>query len=96
MMQLGNAFQGKKCTRCRQVIQSDPAFEDHLWYHRACLEEGKRALQRAQGLTACFGFVSVDSRGGRHPHQGARHPDFCITGRRLVGAQPLQSFVRVI
>jgi hypothetical protein len=62
MMQLGNAFQGKKCARCRQALQSDSVFEDQLWYHRACLEEGKRALQRAQELAARFGFVSADSR----------------------------------
>jgi len=59
-MQLDHAFQGKKCARCRQAIQSDPAFEDRLWFHRTCLEEGKRALQRAQKLAACFGFVPVD------------------------------------
>ena len=62
MMQLGKAFQGKKCNRCRQAIQSDPAFEDDLWYHRTCLEEGTRALQRAQELAARFGFVPTDSR----------------------------------
>jgi recombinational DNA repair protein (RecF pathway) len=62
MMQLGNAFQGNKCARCRQPIQSDPAFDDDLWYHRACLEEGKRALQRAHELAARFGLVPVDSR----------------------------------
>ena len=62
MRQLGNAFQGKKCNRCRQAIQSDPAFEDDLWYHRTCLEEGTRALQRAQELAARFGFVPADSR----------------------------------
>ena len=62
MMQLGNTFQGKKCARCRQVIQSDPAFADDLWYHRTCLEEGTRALQRAQELAARFGVVSADSR----------------------------------
>jgi hypothetical protein len=60
-MQLGNTFQGKKCARCRQVIQSDPAFDDDLWYHRTCLEEGSRALQRAQELAARFGLVSADS-----------------------------------
>ena len=55
-MQLGNEFQGEKCARCRRVIHSDPAFEDGLWYHRTCLEEGKRDLQRAQELAARFGF----------------------------------------
>jgi hypothetical protein len=54
-MQLGNAFQGKKCARCRQPIQSDPAFDDQLWFHRACLNEGTRALQRAQELATRFG-----------------------------------------
>jgi len=62
MRQLGNTFQGQKCTRCRQAIQSDPAFADNLWYHRTCLEERKRALQRAQELAARFGVVSADSR----------------------------------
>jgi|RhiMetdeSRZDD1v2_1073273.scaffolds.fasta_scaffold875755_2 hypothetical protein len=61
MMQLGNTFQGKKCARCRQAIQSDPAFADDLWYHRACLEEGQRALQRAQELAIRFGLETADS-----------------------------------
>jgi hypothetical protein len=61
-MQLGNAFQGKKCARCRQVIESDAAFADDLWFHRTCLEEGKRALHRAKELAVRFGFVSADSR----------------------------------
>jgi len=62
MMQLGSEFQGEKCARCRQVIQSEPAFADDLWYHRTCLEEGKRALQRAEELAARFGFGSADTR----------------------------------
>ena len=62
MMQLDQAFQGKTCAYCRQALQSDPAFDDDLWYHRACLEEGKRALQRAQELAARFGFGPADSR----------------------------------
>ena len=62
MMQLDQAFQGQKCARCRQVIQSDPACDDHLWYHRPCLEEGTRALQRAHELAVRFGFVAADSR----------------------------------
>jgi hypothetical protein len=61
MMQLGNTFQGHKCARCRQAIQSDPAFADDLWYHRTCLEEGHRALQRAQALALRFDCASVDS-----------------------------------
>jgi hypothetical protein len=62
MIQLGNTFQGKKCARCRQTIQSDPAFADDLWYHSACLEEGKKALQRAQELASHFSLASTDSR----------------------------------
>ena len=69
MMQLGNTFQGKKCARCRQAIQSDPAFADDLWYHRTCLEEGKRALQRAQELAASFDSVPADSRASQAPGQ---------------------------
>jgi hypothetical protein len=56
MIQLGNTFHGKKCARCRQAIQSDPAFADNLWYHRTCLDEGKRALHRAHELAARFGL----------------------------------------
>jgi hypothetical protein len=67
MMQLGNTLQGKNCARCRQVIQSDPAFADDLWYHRTCLEEGTRALQRAQELAARFGVASADSRASEAP-----------------------------
>lgn len=55
-MQLGNSFQDKKCARCRNSIESDPAFEDALWYHRVCLEQGKRELQRANEIAARFGF----------------------------------------
>ena len=62
MMQFDQAFQGQKCARCRQVIQSDPTFDDHLWYHRPCLEEGTRALQRAHALAARFGSVPADTR----------------------------------
>src|SRR6266446_10379248 len=62
MMPLDQAFQGKKCARCRQAIQSDPACDEHFWYHRSCLEEGTRALQRAHELAARFGLVPADSR----------------------------------
>ena len=33
--------------------------------------------------------------GGRHPRRGDRHPTFFVNGRLRVGAQPLESFVRV-
>ena len=62
MKQLGHTFQGKKCARCRQAIENDPAFADDLWYHRTCLEEGTRALQNAQALAARYGFGAADSR----------------------------------
>ena len=60
-MQLGNGFHGQKCARCRQPIQSNPIYEDDLWYHRVCLEEGKRALQHAEELAARFVGVPVDA-----------------------------------
>ena len=53
---------GEKCARCRQAIQSDPAFADQLWFHRTYLDEGTRALQRAQYLAACFGGAPADVR----------------------------------
>ena len=62
MRQLDQEFQGQKCARCRHAIQSDPAFDEHLWFHRACLEEGQRALQRAHALAACCGCVPAASR----------------------------------
>ena len=52
--------QGKKCARCRHAIQSDAASDEPLWFHRACLEEGQRALQRAHALAARFGGVPAD------------------------------------
>ena len=61
-MQLDKTCQEKKCARCRQALQSDPVFDDHLWYHRRCLDEGMRALQRAHELAARFGCVPADSR----------------------------------
>jgi hypothetical protein len=62
MKQLGHTFQGKKCARCRQAIESDPAFADDLWYHRTCLEEGIRALQHAQALAARYICTRASSR----------------------------------
>ena len=68
MTQRNQAFQGQKCARCRQAIQSDPACDDHLWYHRPCLEEGIRALQRAHELAARFGLVPMDSHTSEEQH----------------------------
>ena len=62
VVQLGNAFHEQKYARCRQPIQSDPAFDDVLWYHRVCLEEGTRALQRAHELAARFGVPPAFTR----------------------------------
>jgi hypothetical protein len=67
MMDLGKAWQGKKCARCRHAIQSDPALDEHLWFHRTCLEEGQRALQRAHALAVCFGGVPATSRLAEEP-----------------------------
>lgn len=58
-MQLGNDFHGKKCARCRRDICTDPALEDALWYHRVCLEQGKKELHRANEIAARFGFSPV-------------------------------------
>jgi hypothetical protein len=69
MIQLGNAFQGQKCARCRQAIQSDPAFADNLWYHRTCLEEGTRALHRAQELAGRFGKRAPRLDADAEPHR---------------------------
>ena len=60
-MEFSTAFQGGKCASCRQAIQSDPVFDDHLWYHRPCLEEGTRALQRDHELAARFGCVPANA-----------------------------------
>jgi hypothetical protein len=67
MMQLGNTFQGQKCARCRQAIPSDPAFADNLWFHRTCLEEGERALHRAQKLAVRFGFEAQTQHVNHEP-----------------------------
>jgi hypothetical protein len=68
MIQLGNTFQGQKCARCRQAIQSDPAFADGLWYHRPCLEEGTRALHRAQERAARRGKRAPTMHADAQPH----------------------------
>jgi hypothetical protein len=64
MQQLGHTFQGKKCARCRQAIESDPVFADDLWYHRPCLEEGIRALHHAQALAAAADSRPLEAPGG--------------------------------
>lgn len=61
VMQLGHVLHGQKCARCRQPLQSDPACDGVLWYHRPCLEEGQRALQHAEELAARFRSVPVDA-----------------------------------
>jgi len=74
MMPRDQERQGKKCARCRHAIQSDAAFDEHLWFHRACLEEGQRALQRAHALAARFGGVPADGsslRGAVRPSRRA-------------------------
>ena len=71
MRPLSKGFPRKKCARCRHAIYSDPAFDEHLWYHRACLDEGTRALQRAHALAAYFGVVPAVSRPGEAQHNAA-------------------------
>jgi len=68
-MDLGKAWQGKKCARCRHAIQSDPALDEHLWFHRTCLEEGQRAATRPRPrrlLRRCAGDLA--------PRRGAARP----------------------
>jgi hypothetical protein len=62
MMQRDQAFQGKKCARCRHALRSDVVFDEQLWFHRACLEEGTQALQRAYALAVGSDWVPADSR----------------------------------
>ena len=49
---LDNDFKDKKCARCFQSIEHghtvDAVYEDGEWYHRRCLEEGKRQFAEAQ------------------------------------------------
>jgi hypothetical protein len=61
-----------------------------------------RQQERSGSAFFCWHTASVTTSpeqqgcGGRYPRRGASHPTFFINGRRLVGAQPLQSFVRVL
>ena len=51
-MRLGNDFKYQKCARCFQPLQHgytiDAVYEDGEWYHRRCLEEGKRQVAEAK------------------------------------------------
>lgn len=58
-MQFGDDFHSKKCARCGRVIESDPAFEDALWFHRVCLEKGKQELRRANEIAVRFGVPPI-------------------------------------
>lgn len=62
-MQFGSEFRGKKCARCGHVVESDPAFEDDLWFHRACMEKGKQELRRANEIAVCFAFPPIPAVG---------------------------------
>ena len=50
--ELANDFKDKKCARCFQPIEHghtvDAVYEDGEWYHRRCLEEGKRQFAAAR------------------------------------------------
>ena len=65
-MQLGNDFQGKKCARCRGEIHNDPAFEDALWYHRACLVLQRDFVTSHPGVPGRAGD-GTDTRRGSVP-----------------------------
>jgi len=51
-VRLASDFRDKKCARCFQPLQHgstiDAVYEDGEWYHRRCLEEGKRQFAEAQ------------------------------------------------
>ena len=51
-MRLASDFKDQKCARCFQPLQHgytiDAVYEDGEWYHRRCLEEGKRQFAEAQ------------------------------------------------
>jgi hypothetical protein len=51
-VRLVNDFEDQKCARCFQPLQYghtiDAVYEDGEWYHRRCLEEGKRQFAEAR------------------------------------------------
>ena len=51
-VKLVNDFKHQKCARCFQPIQHghiiDAVYENGEWYHRRCLEEGKRQFAEAR------------------------------------------------
>jgi hypothetical protein len=51
-VRLANDFKYQKCARCFQPLQHgstiDAVYEDGEWYHRRCLEEGKRQVAEAK------------------------------------------------
>ena len=51
-MRLANDFKDQKCVRCFQPLHRgstiDAVYENGEWYHRRCLEEGKRQFAEAQ------------------------------------------------
>jgi RNase P subunit RPR2 len=51
-VRLANDFKDQKCARCFQPLHHgstiDAVYENGEWYHRRCLEEGKRQFAEAQ------------------------------------------------
>jgi RNase P subunit RPR2 len=51
-VRLANDIKDQKCARCFQPLQHghtiDAVYEDGEWYHRRCLEEGKRQFAEAR------------------------------------------------
>lgn len=51
-MRLANDFKDQKCARCFHPMHHgstiDAVYENGEWYHRRCLEEGKRQFAEAQ------------------------------------------------
>jgi hypothetical protein len=51
-VRLASDFKDKECARCFQPMQHGSTiaavYENGEWYHRRCLEEGKRQFAEAQ------------------------------------------------
>jgi RNase P subunit RPR2 len=51
-VRLANEFKDQKCARCFHPLPHgstmDVVYENGEWYHRRCLEEGKRQIAEAQ------------------------------------------------
>ena len=57
-MQYGNNVSNKPCSRCHKPIGTKNLhFQDGMWWHRACWDEGVVELERANEIAKRFGFA---------------------------------------